>query len=80
MKKAPPEPRSLLWESYWDLHTMRGVSMGGAMPIPYDKIRWFALEELQLDPDEADAFIWMMRRVDNHFVAKINKRNEQSTK
>ncbi len=54
--------------------------MSGALPIPFDKIRWYAENELLLDEDEAEAFVWIMRRVDNHFVTKINKRSNDSTK
>lgn len=79
MKKAPQLKSLLLWESFWDLDTMRDSSMG-IRSIGLDKIHWYAKAELDLDFDERTAFVWIMRRVDTHYVekqaAKMNKSNK----
>jgi hypothetical protein len=49
-------------------------------PIPIDKLHWYARNELELDDDERQAFVWIMRRVDSSFVAKMNKRDADNAK
>ena len=68
-----------MWESFWDLSTMRvnGMSIGN---IPLDKMVWYAESQLGLDDDEADAFVWIMRRTDNHFVNKQAAKAAKSDK
>ncbi len=59
---------------------MRGAAMAGALPIPFDKIHWYAERVLMLDDEGTAAFVWIMRRVDNHFIGMMNKRSNDSTK
>lgn len=80
MKKGPQLERPLLWEAFWDLSTMRSPAMAGLTSIPYDKIRWYAANELQLDDEEADAFLWVIRRVDSHFVNRTNTKAASQSK
>jgi len=47
-----------------------GMSLG---PIPFDKMHWYADEELGLDEDERRAFVWVIRRTDGHFLAFMAK-------
>lgn len=78
MKKAPQLSSLLLWESFWDLDTMRFNGMG-ISPIPLDKLHWYADVELGLDFDQKTAFVWVMRNVDTHYVNKqVAKMNKQS--
>ncbi|MBD8619756.1 hypothetical protein IFT67_12570 [Sphingomonas sp. CFBP 13728] len=73
-RQEPPFPRSLLWESFWEVHTMRPPAFSGVAPIPLDKIEWYARHELGFDDDEAEAFKFIMRRADNVFVNEIAKK------
>jgi len=75
-RQEPPFPRALLWESFWEVHTMRPPAFSGAAPIPLDKIEWFAKHKLSLDDDEADAFEFIIRRADNAFVSEVAKMNK----
>lgn len=52
----------------------------GLGSIPLDKIRWYAESELQLTDDEADAFVWIIRRTDNHFVNKQAEKQAKANK
>ncbi len=79
MKSAPQIEKPLLWEAFHDLGTMRvnGMAMG---QIPYDKIVWYANDVLDFEPDETEAFVWIMRRVDTHYVNKMAERMERNSK
>lgn len=56
---------------------INGMGLGS---IPLDKIHWYANEELGLDYDERTAFIWIMRRVDTHFLNVQAERAARSNK
>ena len=79
LKAAPQLEQHLFWEAFWDLSTMRvsGMSLG---PIPLDKIHWYADAELGLDEDEKRAFVYIIRRLDSHFIGKLAEKNKQDTK
>ena len=79
LKKAPKLERSLLWEAFWDMRSMAPSGMGLSL-IPVDKIHWYADVELGLDEDEKSAFVWIMRRVDSHFVSRQNEKTSKSSK
>jgi hypothetical protein len=80
LRKAPPEPSSLLWETFWDVGTMRPPAFAGAAPIPIDKLQWYAETLLGYDDEEADAFVWIMRQVDSAFVALIAEQQSKDSK
>lgn len=40
--------------------------------IPLDKIHWYATVELGLNDEERMAFVFIIRTVDPHYVAKKN--------
>jgi hypothetical protein len=79
LAEAPKLERQLLWEAFWDLHTTRINSMALG-PIPIDKMHWYADVELELDDDERRAFVWIMRRLDSHFIGKMAEKNRKHDK
>jgi hypothetical protein len=79
LASAPKLEHQLLWEAFWDLNTTRlsAMSLG---PIPIDKIHWYADAELGLDEDEKRAFVWIIRRLDSHFIGKMADKNSKQNK
>jgi hypothetical protein len=76
MADAPVLERPLLWEAFWDLSTTRINSMALG-PIPIDKMHWYADVELRLIEEERRAFVWIMRRLDSHFIGKQAEKNSK---
>lgn len=55
-----------------------GMALG---PIPLDKMYWYAERVLGIDDlEDQDAFVWVIRRVDGHFVNRRNAEAEQQAK
>lgn len=73
VRQEPPHPRLLLWESFWELNTMRPPAFAGAARIPIDKIEWYAVHKLGYDEDETEAFEFIMQRADAAFVNEAAK-------
>lgn len=79
VEKAPKLEGAMLlyWTAFTDLGSERstGMSLG---PIPRSKIKEYAVEELELDTRETDAFVYIIRKADVHFInlqaAKAEKR------
>jgi hypothetical protein len=49
-------------------------------PIPISKMHWYADAELGLDQEERRAFVWIMRRLDSHFIGKLAEKNNKQNK
>lgn len=80
MEKAPPQPKPYLLDALWELDTLRPFVIAGMDNkivhgfIPVDKIHWYAECELQLDDDERQAFVWIIRRADSAYVSLKNSK------
>jgi hypothetical protein len=77
--EAPKLEHQLIWEAFWDLSTER-VSAMSLGPIPISKIHWYADKELELDEDEKRAFVWIIRRLDSHFIGKSAEKASKQNK
>lgn len=58
----------LHWEAFNDLGTERNNGMGIG-PIPFSKIKEYAAD-LGLTEREKEAFVWIIRKLDIHYLNK----------
>ncbi len=82
IEKAPKIVGSLLlhWTAFSDLGSERSGE-GGRGQIPRTKIKQYAIEELEYDERETEAFISIMRQADIHYQnIQIEKLNRQFKK
>lgn len=79
ISRAPKLQSQLLWEAFWDLRSMAPNGMGYGL-IPIDKMHWYADVELEFNQEETRAFVWIMRRVDGHYVSLMNDKANKTSK
>jgi hypothetical protein len=66
-----------LWNAFWELTTERQIGMAIG-PIPGSKIREYVREEMGLDGVEYDHGRAVIRRMDDDYVAMLNRRPDES--
>ena len=62
-------------KAFWDLNTCRNVGMGIG-PIPWTAIKQYS-DSKQLDLENEDCFIYVMRQMDDAYVARASKKEEK---
>lgn len=69
----------LHWTAFNELATERslGMSIG---PIPMSAIYWYADDILELDNRQKEAFAYIMRRADNHYLGIQSERVKRQSK
>lgn len=80
IEKAPKivGPLMLHWTAFSDLGSERMSGESGRGQIPRTKIKQYAVEELEYDERETEAFVYIIRQADIHYqniqIEKINNR------
>lgn len=67
-------------EAFLDLETERAYSDGFPLPIPYSKIRWYAVEVLELGYDEVIDFHEIIKSLDNWVLEEASKKRADLVK
>lgn len=65
------------YDAFLELSSERNNSAMSAGPIPISKIRWYAEEELDLNERETEAFKYVLRHLDIHYLNLQAKKAEK---
>lgn len=68
-----------LYDAFNDLGTSRLPCQGAISCIPIDKIAWYP-EHYNYDPLDAEAFEYIIRKVDIAYTNKVNARIQKAAK
>ncbi|MHB2265658.1 phage tail assembly chaperone [Aliihoeflea sp. PC F10.4] len=75
LERRPELPAwlSFCWQAFWDLHTDRPSSFGGALPIPFSSVDRYAQRYGIGAVDHFDSFADVIRRMDRAYLKWAGK-------